>query len=112
MTIKHPLLLAGQLASVKRVTTLTGPDAKAGLFSPNVASLGRDLAKTQGQSVATSLVRLHVGSSYGQDGGADFGRSWRAGGSAVVSRGSGRWGSSTGAGRGFWAGLGAEAPAV
>lgn len=78
---------------------LTGQDAKAGLSSPNVASLGRDLVKTQGQSAATSLVRLHVGSSCGQDGGADFGRSWRAGGSAVVFRGSGRWGSSAGAGR-------------
>lgn len=86
--------MAGQLASVKRVT---GQDAKAGLSSPNVASLGRDLVKTQSQSAATSLVRLHVSSSCGQDGGADFGRSWRVGGSAVVSRGSGRWGSLAGA---------------
>lgn len=105
MTIKQLLLVAGQLASVKRMTTLTGQDAKAGLSSPNASSLGRDLVKTQGQSAATSLMRLHVGSSCGQDGGADFGRSWRAGGSTVVSRGSGKWGSSTGAGRGFRAAL-------
>lgn len=61
----------------------------------------------------TPLVRLHVGSSCGQDGGTDLGRSWRAGGAAVVSGGSGRRGLAAGAGRGeFSQASGAEAPAV
>lgn len=52
-------------------------------------------------------MRLHVGSSCGQDGGTDFGRSWRAGGAAALPRGSGRRGLAVGAGRGeFRAGLG------
>lgn len=107
MTIRHPLLLAGQFASGTRATTPTGQEAKPGLSLPNAAFLGRGRVKTQSQSAATSLVRLHVGSSCGQDGGTDFGRSWRAGGAAALSRGSGRRGLAVGAGRGeFRAGLG------